>query len=188
MNGLVLLVALALLLVAVSALENTLRPSPVFTGIFLLVVLLILTLFNARKKLPFLPLFKASSWLQFHIYAGLFSVALFIVHIGFRFPDGTFEIILAAVFAIVTLSGIFGLLLTRWLPPRITSSGESIVYERIPSLRHEIRTEAEELVMKAERELQSSSLTDFYAGHIRPYLWRKPSVLLALRSGGRIRQ
>ena len=187
-NWLGLLVALVLLVVAAYAVETALRPGAVFTGFLLLAILLILTLFNARKKLPFLPLFKASSWLQFHIYAGLFSVAVFFVHTGFRFPDGTFEVILSAVFVIVTLSGIVGLVLTRWLPPRITSSGESIVYERIPGLRQRIKTDAEDLVVKAERELQSSSLTDFYTAHIRSYLGWKPGVSLALSSGRRSRQ
>jgi hypothetical protein len=187
-NTLALLAALAVLLVAAGAIEHALRPGAVFSGFLLLAILLILTLFNARKKLPFLPLLKASSWLQLHIYAGLFSVALFLVHTGFRFPDGIFEVILAVVFIIVSLSGIIGLLLTRSLPRKITSSGESIIYERIPALRHQTKSAAEDLVVKAERELQSSSLTDFYTAHIGPYMRWKPGVSLALGAMGRSRQ
>ena len=41
-----------------------------YTGWLLLALVLGLTFFNARKKLPFLPLLSASTWLQAHIYLG----------------------------------------------------------------------------------------------------------------------
>jgi len=187
-SSLVLAASLALLLVAARTLEGSLRHTAVYSGALLLALLVVLTLFNARKKLPFLPLLKASTWMQIHIYLGLFCVALFLVHIEFRLPDGVFEILLAAVFVIVTASGIFGLFVTRTLPPRITASGESIVYERIPALRHQIQTEAEELVVRSEGELQSSSLTDFYVDDVRPYLRHKTGVALAFGGGCRRQQ
>ncbi len=42
------------------------------SGWTLLVLMLFLTLFNVRKKLPFIPLLSASTWLQCHLYLGLF--------------------------------------------------------------------------------------------------------------------
>lgn len=179
-NFTVLLVSVCLLLVICRALETALRPVAIYTGLLLLLVLICLTLFNARKKLPFLPLVKTSTWLQAHIYVGLFSVVLFLVHTGFRIPLGVLEIILAAVFVIVSLSGIIGIFLSRWLPPLITLSGESIIYEQIPAFRHQIQKEAEELVMKSEREFESSSLSEFYVDVLRPYLRRKFSVFLII--------
>src|ERR1051325_10724014 len=76
-----------------AALTNSLRRPAHASGLVLLGVILLLTLFNARKKLPFLPLLKASTWLQVHIYAGLFSMVLFLFHVGFKMPQGTLEIV-----------------------------------------------------------------------------------------------
>jgi hypothetical protein len=173
--------AVALAAFACRIFDTALRPTPIYTGILLLAILLLLTLFNARKKLPFMPVFRASTWMQIHIYVGLFSVVVFLIHIGFAFPNGVFETVLAAVFAIVSVSGIFGLYLTRTLPHRMTDFGKSVIYEQIPAQRKQIQVEAEALVLGAESELKSSSLTDFYLNHLRPFLKRQPSALYALR-------
>ncbi len=65
------------------------------TGWILLVAMLVLTFYNARKKLPFLPLGNSETWLQIHIYLGFFTVLLFLIHLNFRLPHGWFEITLA---------------------------------------------------------------------------------------------
>ena len=64
-----------------------LRPVAMYTGWLLLVLLLGLTFFNARKKLPFIPLFSASTWLQVHIYAGWLACFVFLLHTGGRLPS-----------------------------------------------------------------------------------------------------
>jgi hypothetical protein len=184
-----LAVAVAVTAVATRALDAALRPAPIYTGLLLLAVLLLLTLFNARKKLPFMPVFKASTWMQVHIYAGLFSVAVFLLHTGFKFPNGTFETALAAVFVIVSISGIVGLYLTRSLPRKMTNFGQPVIYEQIPARRRQIQDEAEALVLDAEAELHSSSITDFYLASLRPYLRAHAPALFALHtSGARIRR
>src|SRR5262245_39652984 len=71
------------------------------TGWALFAVILALTFFNARKKLPFLPLFSSETWLQFHIYAGLLTGVLFLVHISYRMPSGWFESTLAWLYVLV---------------------------------------------------------------------------------------
>ena len=82
--------AVALAAFACRIFDTALLPTPIYTGILLLAILLLLTLFNARKKLPFMPVFRASTWMQIHIYVGLFSVVVFLIHIGFAFPNGVF--------------------------------------------------------------------------------------------------
>jgi hypothetical protein len=125
--------------------RDALMPVAVYSGWVLLALVLALTFFNARKKLPFLPLFSASTWLQFHIYIGWLSCFVFLLHTGARIPAGRLEGLLAAVFAIVAASGAFGLWLSRWLPPRLVRSGESLIYERIPVLRHRLAEEVSEI-------------------------------------------
>src|SRR5262245_36649379 len=83
------------------------------TGWALMAVMIFLALYNGRKKIPFLPAGRSEAWLQLHIYGGYFTVVLFAVHVNFRVPDGWFEGILTALFAIVTISGFVGLFLSR---------------------------------------------------------------------------
>lgn len=155
-----------------------------YSGIALLGLVILLALFNARKKipLPFLPLLSASAWLQFHIYAGFISIFLFLIHIDFRFPTGVLEGILAAVFVIVTLTGILGLFISRLLPKRMRRSGEALIYERIPRHRREIRESVHELVITAETTCESSTIPDFYVEHVEPYLARPASWTLPFLS------
>jgi hypothetical protein len=160
-----------------------LRPVAIYSGWLLLVLLLGLTFFNARKKLPFIPLLSASSWLQAHIYLGWLACFVFLLHIGARMPDGPVEFPLALIFFFVAESGVFGLWLSRWLPPRLTRSGESLVYERIPLLRHRMVTEVKEIVRQAETETQSTTLADFYVRVLAGYFAHVPALLAPLAGG-----
>jgi hypothetical protein len=157
--------------------RDALLPVAVYTGWLLLALVMLLTFFNARKKLPFLPLLSASTWLQAHIYIGWLSCAVFLLHTGARLPTGRLETLLAGAFVAVGASGAFGLWLSRWLPPRLVRSGESLIYERIPALRHRLAEEAREVVHRAETELQSSTLPDFHLRVLHGYFQRVPPLL-----------
>ena len=160
-----------------------LRPVAMYTGWLLLGLLLGLTFFNARKKLPFIPLLSASHWLQAHLSLGWLACFDFLLHTGGRWPAGTIEIILALAFGLVAASGAFGLWLSRWLPPRLTRSGESLVYERIPMLRHRLVTEAKDIVRAAEAETQSTTLGDFHVRVLAGYFAHEPAWLAPLAGG-----
>ena len=176
-----LTLALAAELAAVWQLGRiALRPVALYSGWLLLGLLLVLTFFNARKKLLFLPLLNASVWLQAHIYLGWLACFVFVLHTGVRVPDGRLEILLAAFFFFVAGSGVFGLWLNRWLPSRLTRSGESLVYERIPALRHRLLTEVKEIVRAAEVETQSTTLADFHLRVLAGYFARGPALLAPL--------
>lgn len=159
---------------------EALRPVALYTGWLLLALVLVLSFFNARKKLPFLPLLKASTWMQGHIYLGWLACFVFLLHTGARIPGGILEGLLAAVFWGVAASGAFGLWLSRWLPPRLVRSGESLVYERIPVLRHRLAEEARELVHRAEAEIHSSTLPDLHVRVLHRYFRSVPPLLAPL--------
>src|SRR5215211_5164806 len=89
------------------------------SGWVLMAVMVLLALYNMRKRLPFLSLGSSEAWLQIHIYAGFFAVVLFLMHVGFRMPTGWFEGTLAWLYVLVTGSGIAGLWLSRVLPRRL---------------------------------------------------------------------
>ena len=151
-------------------LRGTLPNYAYLTGWVLFVVMILLTIYNARKKLPFLPLASSETWLQFHIYAGFFTVILFLIHLNFRMPTGLFEGTLAWLYVLVTGSGIVGLVLTRVLPRRLSTRGGEVIYENIPALRNDLREQAEALALgpatrsPAIAEFYATQLSDFFSG------------------------
>lgn len=156
--------------------RGTLRPVGLYTGWMLLALVLALTFLNLRKKLPFLPMLGANVWLQFHLYVGWLSVFVFMLHAGVRPPAGYLDLLLWSTFVLVAVSGVFGLWLTRWLPPRLARSGESLVFERIPQLRRQLQLEVAALVRRAEEEAESSTLGDFHHRALGAYFARQPPL------------
>ena len=157
------------------ALRVHLRRAGLATGLMLFAVVILLTLFNARKKLPFLPLLRASTWMQVHIYVGLLSCVLFLLHAGWRIPRGGLETGLAVLFYLVSASGVAGLAISRWLPSRMTTLGENVIFERIGALRTSVRCQVEELVVESVAKTQSSTIADFYEQKLRIYFSRRCS-------------
>jgi len=155
------------------ALRVHLRRAGLVTGLMLFAVVILLTLFNARKKLPFLPLLRASAWMQVHIYVGLLSCVLFLLHAGWRIPRGGLETALALLFYLVSASGVAGLAISRWLPSRMTLLGENVIFERIGALRTAVRCEVEEIVVESVAKTQSSTIADFYELKLRKYFSRR---------------
>ncbi len=178
----------AFIWLAVDVLKAGLRPAALYTGFALLGLCGFLVLFNARKKLPFLPLGSAKAWLRFHVCTGWLSVVLFGFHLDWSWPKSAFNVVLAVVFLVVALSGVVGLWLSRHLPPRLARSGEPLTYERLPRLRAELAAEARRLCLPAlEGEgsrgetLDSTLFGDFYLRRLHPHLHARVPWLLALR-------
>ncbi len=160
-------------------------PAPLRSGVFLLGLTFALAAFNARKKLPFIPLLSARAWMQFHIYAGFFAVAVFLFHTEFRAPTGGLETLVWLLFVAVSLSGLVGLALSRILPPRLTAHGENVVFERIPGLIANLRREVEKLVLDSENRTHSSSIADFHEARLAHYFARPRNLWSHLVSSPR---
>lgn len=173
---------------ALQALDASLRSTHFWSGWLLLGLIVALALFNLRKKLPFLPLGSATGWMEFHVYAGLFSILVFLSHVDFGWPTGALDWSLAGLFALVAGSGVVGLVLTRLLPHRLNTRGDAILFERIPALRLALHREVEELVLQSAREVQTTTIGEFYTARLADYFAR-PRNLLAhwIDSTGRFR-
>jgi hypothetical protein len=139
------------------------------TGWALLAVILLLTLYNGRKKLSFLPLLTSEEWLQFHIYAGLLTGVLFAVHISYHIPSGWFQGILAWLYLLVMASGFFGLFISRAIPKRLTTRGGEVLFERIPAVRNQLAEQAEKLALLSVSESKSSTIADFYLRELKDF-------------------
>ena len=152
--------ATAVVLMAHARFSRSVPSYAYLTGWLLFAVMVVLAAYNVRKKLPFLPLGNSENWLQFHIYAGFFTVVLFLIHVKFRVPTGWFEGTLAWIYVLVTGSGIAGLVLSRVLPRRLSTRGGEVIHETIPALRHALRQSAEALALG--EGTRSPAIAEFY--------------------------
>ncbi|HUR45608.1 MAG TPA: hypothetical protein VMZ27_06960 [Candidatus Saccharimonadales bacterium] len=148
------------------------------TGWTFLAVMVLLALYNGRKKLPFLPLGKSETWLQIHIYAGFFTVILFLIHLNFRLPRAWFGNSLALLYLLVTGSGIAGLILSRVVPRRLSTRGGEVIYEKIPALRYGLQQQAEALAVGPEAK--SPALADFYVRKLAVFFTGRQNFWLHL--------
>jgi hypothetical protein len=139
------------------------------SGWTLLAVILLLTLYNGRKKLPFFPLLSSEAWLQFHIYAGLLTGVLFAVHISYRIPSGWFQGVLTWLYFLVMASGFFGLFISRAIPKHLTTRGGEVLFERIPAIRRQLQAQAEKLALQSVGESNSSTIADFYLRELKGF-------------------
>ena len=147
------------------------------TGWALLALCLFLTAYNARTKLPFLPLASSRLWLQIHAYAGLFTAVLFVFHLRFAIPAGIFNLALATLFLSVTASGLLGWWISRVIPRRLTTAGGEVPFERIPIVRRELRLEAEKTALAAIPEAKDTTLADYYVRSLAPAFAAGPRVV-----------
>jgi hypothetical protein len=147
------------------------------TGWALFAVILALTFFNARKKLPFLPLLSSETWTQFHIYAGLLTGVLFAVHVRYKLPTGGFEITLALLYLLVMASGFFGLFVSRTVPRQLTTRGDEVLFERIPGIRRQLQERVEVLALNSVAEMKSATIADFYVRELKDFFDGTRNVL-----------
>jgi len=135
---------------------------PYLSGWLLFVLMLSLTFFNLRKKVPFLRLGSVGLWLQIHVYIGFFTGFLFLAHSGFSWPHGGLNQIIAVCFLIVFVSGVIGLWMSREFPKRLTVAGFETPFERMPHVRRQLRSDAEELIVAGVEGQTSTVIADFY--------------------------
>lgn len=145
-----------------------------FFGIAGYALMLYAGFLGLRKKVPVWRLGKAQTWMRGHLWMGLVTLPLILLHAGFAFR-GQLTAVLMWLFFVVYLSGIFGALLQHYLPSMITARVPlETIYEEIPHVRTQLRDEADQLVAAiASDEVEQEDkvrLREAYAATIRPYL------------------
>ena len=167
------LIVASLLIAGVLHFASELGRAAIPTGWILLFALFFLAAYQIRKKIPLPWLGSASTWLQIHIYIGLMTFVLFILHTGLQFPDNLFNQVLFCTYMVLFFSGLIGLFLTRYIPGRITASGEEILFERIPAHIHKLRLEVEQLIEKLNNsedvESEATLATGIIQNEIREF-------------------
>ncbi len=99
-------------------------------------LMLFVGLLGVRKKVPVWRLGKAQTWMRGHIWMGLITLPLILLHAGGFHARGPLTLVLMMLFYIVWLSGIFGAVLQHYLPTMITAEVPlETIYEEIPHVR-----------------------------------------------------
>ncbi len=114
------------------------------------------------------------SWLQFHVYGAALALLFMLMHTGFRLPSGTVNFWLWVLTLWVTISGMAGVLLQKWIP-RTLSSGltTEVIYERIPELTQQLSRRAAGLADTCEAPVRN-----YFEDRISPLLSKPKSRLI----------
>lgn len=109
-------------------------------------------LLGARKKVPVWRVGRAQTWMRGHLWLGLLSLPLIVLHSGFRYGHGL-TAVLMTLLIIVVASGLFGAALQHYMPRVMTREMTmETIYEEIEHVRAQLREEAEELFTQATAE------------------------------------
>ena len=115
-------------------------------GIIGFAFMLFAGLLGLRKKFPIWRIGRASSWMRGHLWLGLLSFPLILLHGGFHF-GGSLTRVLMWMFLIVFVSGIFGAVVQHYLPRIHTERlPMETIYEQIDRVRGQLAEEAAKLV------------------------------------------
>ncbi len=138
-------------------------------------------LISVRKRLPRWRLGKAKTWLKGHIWLGLLSGPLILFHSGFR-TGGLLTVIMLVLMALIFISGVFGLVMQRFVPGVMKSATPAeTIYEQVPHVcavlcatgDREIGAACGNLMEEAGKDAsfdEKQVLADFYRRSVRPYL------------------
>jgi len=102
--------------------------------------------YRVRRTVYRFRLGSLQNWMSAHIYIGILSLFLILLHTGFRF-HGIFSMILFVLFLLVIASGIIGAVIYNMVPLALAKYGREIV--PIEEVEEELRNhlkEAEEYV------------------------------------------
>jgi len=109
-------------------------------GIFIFAGLL-----GLRKKVVLWRIGTVQSWLRAHIWLTLLTIPLVMLHTGFRL-GGPMTALLVTLYAIVMVSGIYGLTLQHYLPRLMNERlSTEAVAEQIPFIRAQLCEVAEKM-------------------------------------------
>jgi hypothetical protein len=128
-------------------------------------------LLSLRKKYPASPLGKVKTWLSAHVWLGLLSFLLILEHAGFRWGHGL-AALLMWTFAVILVSGIFGVAVQNYIPRRMTELvPRETIYEQIPTVVRGLRIEADERVefITADLGFDEEDAEFIRAGGVKTY-------------------
>ena len=120
-------------------------PLGLILGTIALAIFIFAALLGVRKKLVLWRVGTVQRWMRAHIWLTLLTIPLVILHSGFRL-GGPMTTLLIVLYAIVMVSGVYGLALQHQMPRIMMERlpAES-VYEQIPHIRAQLYAAAQKM-------------------------------------------
>ena len=114
-------------------------------GTISLAIFIFAALLSLRKKIPLWRIGNVQRWLRAHIWLTFLTIPLVLLHCGFRL-GGAMTTLLMVLYAIVMISGIYGLILQHHLPRLMKERlPAETVFEQIPHIRSQLCIAAEKM-------------------------------------------
>ena len=106
-------------------------------------------LLAARKKVPIWRVGRAQTWMRGHLWLGLLSFPVILLHAGLAF-GGSLTRLTMWTFVIVIISGVVGAALQHYLPRlMVVRVPMETIFEEIPHVRAQLLVEADGIVSTA---------------------------------------
>src|SRR6266566_9178853 len=132
-------------------------PLGLIFGTIAFAIFIFATLFSVRKRVVLWRLGTLQRWMRAHIWLTLLTIPLVLLHSGFRL-GGPMTTTLMVLYAIVMVSGIYGLILQHKLPTMMKESlPAEMVFEQIPNVRAQLCAAAEKLQRSLKQQATSGS-------------------------------
>lgn len=186
--GVVTLVAIAICGAATQYESSRLGSAAIMTGSVVLAGLFILLALGVRRRLPFWPLGSASTWTQVHLYVGIFTTAVYAMHVPVLVVDGPFEMFLSMLFLAVATSGFYGIYASRSIPRKITAVEGQHRFDRVAFHRVQIANTATKIITDTTESSAAIVLKTFYQHTLEPFFVSKPSLAYVIAPIGNRRR
>src|SRR4051794_4576106 len=120
-------------------------PLGLWFGSISLAIFIFAALLSLRKKIPLWRVGTVQRWLRAHIWLTFLTIPLVLLHSGFRL-GGPMTTLLMVLYAIVMVSGIYGLFLQHSVPRLMKERlPAETVFEQIPHIRSQLVVAAEKM-------------------------------------------
>ena len=120
-------------------------PVGLFFGALAALIFVFAALLGARRKRPTLKVGRLQLWLKAHIWLSILTIPLIGLHAGFA-TGGPMTQALLALYAVVMLSGFYGLALQQFIPRLMKEQVPlETIFEQIPHVLTQLGNAAQEM-------------------------------------------
>src|SRR5574341_1895767 len=141
-------------------------------GIAGTLLMLVAVLLAWRKRRRTARLGSAQLWMKMHIWFGALAVPMILFHSGFSF-GGPLTTALMVLFVLVTVSGIFGLLVQQVVPRMMTVQVPAeTIHSQFEQVCNTLAADAYELVASAVGEISEADAERAWLSRIPAARWK----------------